>query len=483
MPFKRKKINRTEVDGVPCFFGNAPPPYMATLVFRVGRADESLRTGGLTHMAEHLVMPAEPPSDYDRNARVEDIYTAFWANGRREEVTQFLTDTCALIKTPPLERLETERSILQTEGAGRNNGPLQGALALRYGAAGPGLAGWDEYGLHWVGPSEVNEWIGERFTTGNAACWMTFPPSSGFRLPLHSGTLIGPPEPARLTDIETPAHFPFGPPGQTVLAVEAQRSTALVASFNIFRDRAWRVLRYETGLAYEIGDWYEPLTAEKAHAGLWVDTLDRNVAAASERLLSLLDDLCVNGPTDDELREEIERGRQSLTDPSLLQAKLHFAAYEHLLEREYSIEELIREKEALTSEAVAEALAAARETMLLVLPEDVSAPSSVRPYPINAPRRVDGRRFPAKGFSLRGGRPVLIVGDEGVSVTSPTGDLSTVLFTECEVALHSPDNVRTLVGRDGFRIYFQPDEWRRGNEALAAIDAKTPHGVIVVANE
>jgi hypothetical protein len=45
---------RTSVDGVPAFWTHAGGGMAAGLVFRVGRADESLARGGVTHLIEHL---------------------------------------------------------------------------------------------------------------------------------------------------------------------------------------------------------------------------------------------------------------------------------------------------------------------------------------------------------------------------------------------------------------------------------------------
>ena len=87
---RRSRVQKTDLGGVSCFYGDAPPPFAATLIFRVGRVDETLRTSGLTHLVEHLVMPAEPPGRYERNARVDGLFAIFWASGRRDEVLEFV---------------------------------------------------------------------------------------------------------------------------------------------------------------------------------------------------------------------------------------------------------------------------------------------------------------------------------------------------------------------------------------------------------
>ena len=50
---------RTLVDGVPTFYVDVDGPFVATLAFRVGRADERLPSAGVTHLLEHLAMPTD----------------------------------------------------------------------------------------------------------------------------------------------------------------------------------------------------------------------------------------------------------------------------------------------------------------------------------------------------------------------------------------------------------------------------------------
>ena len=51
-------IARTEVDGVPILWSEAPGTPIFALHGRVGRVDEPAHEGGLTHIVEHLSMLA-----------------------------------------------------------------------------------------------------------------------------------------------------------------------------------------------------------------------------------------------------------------------------------------------------------------------------------------------------------------------------------------------------------------------------------------
>ena len=50
------EFERSSVDGVPVFWTESGDEMLAGLVFRVGRADESLARGGITHLVEHLAL-------------------------------------------------------------------------------------------------------------------------------------------------------------------------------------------------------------------------------------------------------------------------------------------------------------------------------------------------------------------------------------------------------------------------------------------
>jgi hypothetical protein len=49
-------VESERVDGVPVFWTKSGDEMRAGLMFRAGRADESLARGGITHMIEHLAL-------------------------------------------------------------------------------------------------------------------------------------------------------------------------------------------------------------------------------------------------------------------------------------------------------------------------------------------------------------------------------------------------------------------------------------------
>jgi predicted Zn-dependent peptidase len=108
-------VIRGTVAGIPLFAAETPPPYSAELVFRVGRADEIASTTGISHLVEHLALPAEVGEPVDYNGSVDNLFTRFSASGEPAEVHRFLERVTARLAELPAERIPTERRILLAE--------------------------------------------------------------------------------------------------------------------------------------------------------------------------------------------------------------------------------------------------------------------------------------------------------------------------------------------------------------------------------
>lgn len=116
-------IREAEVDGIRTVLAAGSGPVTAGLFFRVGVADETLATTGITHLVEHLALHRHGLSDLHYNGATSATYTLFHVTGTPAEVTTYLNGVCAALRDLPLERLETEREILRTESAGAAAAP------------------------------------------------------------------------------------------------------------------------------------------------------------------------------------------------------------------------------------------------------------------------------------------------------------------------------------------------------------------------
>lgn len=184
----------------------------------MGRADERATTTGLTHLVEHLALPARSRRRIDFNGSVDNILTSFWAAGNGDEAQSFLDTTVRALSALPLERVETERQILLAEEATQWPHVVGLAFALRYGPVGQGLTGYDEYGLRRVSAEAVAAWSAERFTRGNAAVWLTTPEPEGLLLELPAGERRLPPEPKTIGEVvgSLPSLYRQGPPAASL---------------------------------------------------------------------------------------------------------------------------------------------------------------------------------------------------------------------------------------------------------------------------
>lgn len=191
-------INRTEVDGIPTFWVDGPRPFTAALIFRVGLFDETMRERGITHLVEHLAMSGVRDVEVDMNAFVDDHLTAFWGWGEPGRVGRYLSRLCSSLHDLPVGRLETESSVLTQEASLRAPNYSDSFLWAYYGPFGPGTAGTREFGLSWLGGSELGDWAARYFNLSNAALVIVGKPPSDWKLDLPNGAHRPPPVYERL---------------------------------------------------------------------------------------------------------------------------------------------------------------------------------------------------------------------------------------------------------------------------------------------
>lgn len=473
-------IERTSLGSVPVFYAEGPPPFVASLMFRVGRADEQASTCGLTHLVEHLTLPITGRRALDYNGGVDNIVTSFWAAGDSDLVLPFLTDTAARLSTLPLERLETERNILLAEEATQGANPTRLAFALRFGPQHHGLTGYDEYGLRTLDADDVSEWARTRFVDGNAAVWLTGRPD-GLQLDLLSGPRSGALPPRQLEDIGLPAFYPEGPYGVLAFSLLAERSTAFAAAVSILDHRVETKIRYELGLSYSPSAVFMPLTDELVHVVIVADAMAVNSDRVVEETLGVLDVLAVDGPTDEELDDERRFAERSLRDPNEVPSQLFYTATQELLGAEFNQPaELARTRAELQREDVATALRETLGTLLVIAPPETARPERLAAYPLQSTKTIQGRTHRPRGLGFRPSRlPQLIVGPDGVMLRADPERHVTARFDECVVALRYPDGSRTLLTRDGFFTGVDPSFWRHGRQAVRAIDEALPSALIV----
>jgi hypothetical protein len=479
-------VHRTEVSGMPAFWGLAPGPFAAGVIFRVGRADEVATHSGITHLVEHLALPAVGSADVDFNGAVSCATTWLWAAGERDASLRFLQQTVASLSDLP-QRVETERRILLTEAAGRGDSAFGIASSLRFGPVGHGLIGYPEFGLRWLDHAAAQDWSRERFTAANAALWMIGEPPAGLDLQLPPGTRRSSPVPEPTPGIPFPSVYPASGSGFVAASMLMERSTPASVVASIALERVRQQLRYERGLSYAVDLIWEPLTADAAHAVLVGDCRQGAEREAAALLRRVLEELAESGPSELELAKEVEERRKRASDMGNLAGHLFAAAASELLGNDFaSPRQLVAEAREVTPGSAVDALTSGLESALLLTQDERWQPHDRwSTYPLFSEGAVSGRSFRPHGPWSHEGRnrkTRVVTGSDGVSFVNADGQAITVEFDDCAALEQWPDGLRVLWGRDATRLAVHPDAWSSGTQLTPFIDEHVPADRVVPMN-
>jgi hypothetical protein len=467
----------TEVDGVPCFYADAPGPCTAGLLFRAGRADELLSNGGMTRLVQQLALYDLGRKPYDFSGHVTATTTAFYVSGDPVHVAPFLAHVCRALHDPPADRVEGERRAEAIEEEREETDVAARLLMMRFGAQGHGLPFYDQLGLRWLQPDHLRSWAGQWFTRGNAALWMTRPPAADLRLPLPEGPRMPPPEPHTMPGLELPAYAASGTDGVASTLV-APRSAAIRVAGRTVAGRTEASL-HGRGLDHDVVAWQFPLTASLSHRHLAVRCTEEDAPAAVEAAVTSYDAVAGEGPTPDEVNEARDAAIRALADDEAVPGGLETMAVDELLGApRRPKDDLAAEIEAVTTTEAAGALRDALATQLLVAPASVPKPAErLHPYPWFSRDRVQGRELKPvqRGADVR-----VIAGADGVShISQASGQASTVRFADVAAALQESDGSLTLIGRDGAIVPLDPQALRGAGEVIADIErALPPHAIV-----
>jgi len=443
----------------------------AGLMFRVGRADETLATAGITHLVEHLALHRLGLSDLHYNGATATTYTLFHVTGTEQEVVTYLNSVCAALRELPLERLETEKEILRTEAAGRG-GSSQLPL-WRYGAQGYGLTSYSELGTWSLTPDAVRYWAQTRFTRDNAVLWLTgdhIP--AGLDLTLPPGTRI-PAPPATSALPVTPAYI-HGDDGSVVLSAVVPRSAAAMVFADLFGRALFHDLRQEGGYSYQADADYSPRDASYATITAYADALPKKQDAVVGGFVDTLARLRAGTITQQELDASRSRLAKRYDDPGgLLPAGALSLLLGHPVR---SAEEHRAELAGVTLADVHEVAQQTWADALMQVPGRgvdwagfTAAPQYSTTTVTNGTRH---RRLSDEDVTLT-------IGAEGVTLTTPGGPV-TVHYASCAAMTTRPDGHRSLTGHDGFSVTIEPTLYQGVTpDRIAAVDAAVPSHLVV----
>jgi zinc protease len=473
------RIERTNIDGVPVLWSEAPGLVTTALQFRVGRADERASEAGITHVVEHLAMVPLGQPRYDHNAFVEPVRTVFFATGTERDLVGFFETVGTTLQALPLDRLDMERAILKRESEGRGSSIVEAHRHYRFGLTAHGLAAQPEFGLGTVSAERISAWAGTAFGARNAGAWMTAPPPAGLRFPLVEGGRVEPQPPEPHREIPWPAHLAPDVPG-VGLGFLLPRTRGAGTFVSILHRRLRQRLRLDRGLVYDVVADYEPLDSAFAVAVAGAECGPEHTQQVADLVIGELDALARGEATAEELAEELADLERDLADPLAVAGLLDMMVRDELLGMpERSPADRHEEQRATSPEDIAARASEARASALLLADID-PRPLGFSAYPLTSDRPVAGREVkPFLSVLGLGPKIRLFIGPDGVSLRAKDGTVATVLYADCVVLERPADDELVMWGREGARVYVPEAFWRSGDQVIAEIEAALPSDIVI----
>ena len=472
-------ISVGEAGGVPTLYlPSNSTTHHVMLAFRVGRADEQLASAGVTHLVEHLAFPASATGVTRSNGWVGDTMTAFVTRGSESEARGFVSDTCAALAAPPVERLEHEKRVIATEQSSQGMFPPWGMLPLRVGATAWGTLGFEQFGLERLSAVDLQVWAGYWFTRGNAVICHNGPEPIDFDVdPLPHGFRRPLPERTLVADLELPSFSPSGWP-TVVVSMECERRPGCGTALRVLRTAAEQRLRHGLGLSYSVGEFLTGGGDGKALCFLFADALPEHAGDVANGLWEMLTRFAEGGPTRMELEHELDLTRQMFQDSEAHAALLPYLAGEFLTGS--SVDDALRAVQAplqLEPHEVQDFARELRATALFTGPRE-SEPSDavLHPYPYVSDRPIAGQPLRKRGFEVPG---ELILGADGIALELGEGAAVNAHFSACEVVLRWRNGDLVVITSNADRIWVLNRHYHDVASVEAAIVRAVPADRIV----
>ncbi|GHH64758.1 insulinase family protein [Promicromonospora soli] len=441
------------------------------LVFRVGLADETLATSGITSLVVALALRAVERPSLEIDASVGPTVTHVRVSGSSDRVRTTLRDlTRALASLPVLHRATETRALHEraTDSVG--------VLAWRYGLQGYGLGPGHYVGLHRITDADLRAWAAERFTRANAVAWYTGDdePELDLELPAGAvGSAAYPPLSVPDTALELPAEAPAGG-AKVIWDAVVPDVPALAVLAEVARRALFQSVRMDHGWTYDVSAVVSPLDGRQASlqisAGLRPETA---------------------GQATGEFLDTLGRLRHVVTDDELVTVRAHLLApydephQEAMWLPQDAVLTLLglpvptpAERRAAISGVTADVVVAlAREVWdrgLLVTPVGAGWAGTQLLH------RGAGDVVPGRAFERLDADATIVVGDEGATLREGR-TLTTVRFGETAALLAYPDGGRLLVGLDGAQVPFEPTlhDDLGGRDLAELVDRHVPEELVV----
>ncbi len=479
-------VGQSMIGAVPTFWVETGRDTLtASLLFRAGMVDETLSTRGWIHLLEHLALHDRQSPTLHVNGSVGLLSTRFDVYGPVPEVVAALSGIAEWLANPVLDRVDHEAWVLRAEAALRQVGEVGTALLWRYGSAGPGLAGYGEFGLNNVDAERLRALSARLFGAGNAALILDGPPPNGLTLPLADGERC--PIPTAQACAQT---LPLGYVIRSGITLSGNlpRTEAAMLVPMVLREHFHRTLREEAGGAYAPWAEYEAVDADRAIAFVGSDLaahLRPTVVAQVVEDLARLS----SGDGLEELLNHVRAGYlQAIRDPYNLVGLAMGSAAGILQGRPMisTLHQRIDEVEAVTVTDLAAHVAMFHASLLVGVEGKVNWPATIPmaqmpTRPLERSRRFRSRAYPQGPDRLVVSDTSLQVGQAGqVGQMGQAGRVGTeqgaptISYAAVAAVIAAPDGGRHLIDRDGWALTVEPTFWRDGAVAVRELDARLP---------
>ena len=293
---------RAEIAGVPAFVvPDGPRVPVVGLTFRVGRADETAATSGLSHLVEHLALPATTATSFDFNGTVDTLFTSLFASGDLDDL-QRLRRHDERIAPEPTPRSDSRPSA-GSSSRRRARGALEAHVRLSPSASAP----WDTV-CPATSSTDCGGRTGRRSPSGLRSGSRRPAPLSGSPERRSTTSASGsnspaedsreePPLPRESTTSRHRPSTPRAPASAVCLSLLADRRAATRIALDIYADALRERLRYELALSYSIEHDLHALTADVSHLCVTADVADEHIATWLEEATTILEQLAGDGPS------------------------------------------------------------------------------------------------------------------------------------------------------------------------------------------
>lgn len=472
-----------EVAGVPAWWVRGERELTTmSLIFRGGRADESLATSGWFHLLEHHALHGARPPHLHVNGSVDLLHTQFDFEGAPADVAGEVRTVLERLQGIDGDTLDHELRVLEAEGREREVGPEAESLVWRYGARGPGLVGFPEWGLSRADPARLTTLASQVFNRRNCALaiYGPVPDAIGLEALPEGEPMVG----DDLWPLPASGPFSFASSYQTITVTSLlERSEAAATFSDLLHRRVTERFRHTDGIVYAPHPLYRRLN-KQAVSGVTVEVAGGAGGAVLEGLPQVIAELAENGPSSKELDGYRIAARQRAGEPPTLLARAWENARAVTLgQRPRTAAQTLFRYVGLTREDIRRQAELSAGSLIYGVPgqtaiKDLPAPLHPGPdEPSIRPRATIYR--PRQGVLDDDSQRIRILLADGVLQRESAATRVSYLRDDLAGVLAWPDGARRLIRTDGYSALIEPSQWRAGSRLIAELDSWVPGDVVL----